>query len=164
MVDLIIQHNFDHPDALETSLLVEHMKALREGERVPIPQYDFGTHCRMKDCISTLAKRVILIEGILIFTDAELVDLMDIKIFVETPDDIRFIRRLKRDMQERARAAESVIRQYMKFVRPMHMLFVEPSKRLADILVPQGVNEVALTMIISRLESFMNDLDHDTID
>lgn len=129
------------------------------GECVDIPQYDFGTHSRLSERVPTLAKRVILIEGILIFADLELVNLMDIKIFVETPDDIRFIRRLKRDMQERDRAAESVIHQYMKFVRPMHMMFVEPSKRLADILVPQGVNAVALDMIISRLESFMNEKD-----
>lgn len=97
---------------------------------------------------------MILVEGILIFTDPVLVDLMDIKIFVETPNDIRFIRRLRRDMEERGRSAESVMQQYLKTVRPMHMTFVEPSKRVADILIPQGVNAVALEMILSRLRSF----------
>ena len=123
-----------------------------------IPQYDFTTHTRRKKSSLTVPKNVILVEGILIFTDPVLVDLMDIKIFVDTPDDIRFIRRLRRDMQERGRTAECVMNQYLKTVRPMHKTFVEPSKRNADILVPQGVNIVALEMILSRLRSFTSGL------
>lgn len=147
-------HNFDHPDALETELLLEHLTQLRNGDTVAIPKYDFATHRRLEETTMTVPRRVILVEGILIFTDARLVDLMDIKIFVDTPDDIRFIRRLKRDMQERNRTADSVMHQYMKTVRPMHQSFVEPSKRCADILVPHGINAVALEMILSRLNSF----------
>lgn len=149
--------NFDHPDILETELMVQHVDQLRRGQTVEIPQYDFSNHLRMKETLTTQPNRVILIEGILIFADPQLVELMDIKVFVETPDDIRFIRRLRRDMQERGRSADSVMGQYLETVRPMHMTFVEPSKRVADILVPQGVNAVALDMITSRLEKFMAD-------
>ncbi|RHY36247.1 hypothetical protein DYB30_009093 [Aphanomyces astaci] len=150
------EHNFDHPDALDTALMVSHLAKLKQGIACDIPMYDFTTHSR---CLSTQhmsPKSVILVEGILLFTDPDLVDLMDIKVFVETPSDVRFIRRLKRDIRERGRTAESVIEQYMTTVRPMHLLFVEPSKRVADILVPVGVNAVALDLILSRLKSFMN--------
>ncbi|KAF0690125.1 Aste57867_18450 [Aphanomyces stellatus] len=150
------EHNFDHPDALDTALLVEHLGKLKEGIACDIPMYDFTTHSRCPDTQYMAPKSVILVEGILLFTDPDLVDLMDIKVFVETPSDVRFIRRLKRDIKERGRTAESVIEQYMTTVRPMHLLFVEPSKRVADILVPVGVNAVALELILSRLRSFMN--------
>ncbi|CAK4071662.1 unnamed protein product [Aphanomyces euteiches] len=149
------QHNFDHPDALDTALLVSHLAKLKEGIPCDIPMYDFTTHSRRPETQSMTPKSVILLEGILLFTDPDLVNLMDIKVFVETPSDVRFIRRLRRDIRERGRTAESVIEQYMTTVRPMHLLFVEPSKRVADILVPVGVNAVALELILSRLRSFM---------
>lgn len=148
------EHNFDHPDSLETDLLVRHLQLLRAGKTVDVPMYDFGTHSRCQETRRMKPSSVILVEGILIFADQALADLMDIKIFVETAADIRLVRRLRRDMEERARTAESVMNQYMKTVRPMHMMFVEHSKRVADIIVPHGVNCVALDMIISRLHSF----------
>lgn len=155
------KHNYDHPDSLDTNLLIEHLELLRRGETVDLPQYDFATHTRRNESVTTVPRNVILLEGILIFADAALVKLMDIKIFVDTPDDIRFIRRLRRDMQDRGRTAECVMVQYLKTVRPMHKTFVEPSKRNADILVPQGVNVVALEMILSRLRSFTSGLIRD---
>lgn len=148
------EHNFDHPDSLETDLLVRHLRQLRAGKAVDVPVYDFGTHSRCPETRAMQPNSVILVEGILIFADQALADLMDIKIFVETAADIRLVRRLRRDMEERARTAESVMNQYMKTVRPMHMMFVEQSKRVADIIIPHGVNSVALDMIISRLHSF----------
>jgi uridine kinase len=158
------EHNFDHPDSLETNLLVDHLKKLRSGQAVNIPVYDFGTHSRRPETIIMKPNKVILVEGILIFADPELASLMDIKIFVETAADIRLIRRLKRDISERQRTAESVMKQYMKTVRPMHMMFVESSKRVADIIIPQGVNSVALDMILSRLHSFSSATAEDTED
>uniref|UniRef100_K3WYZ5 Uridine kinase n=1 Tax=Globisporangium ultimum (strain ATCC 200006 / CBS 805.95 / DAOM BR144) TaxID=431595 RepID=K3WYZ5_GLOUD len=148
------EHNFDHPDSLETDLLIEHLRKLRAGKEVEVPKYDFSTHSRCKQTSLMKPNSVILVEGILIFADPELASLMDIKIFVETSADIRLVRRLRRDMEERQRTAESVMNQYMKTVRPMHMMFVEQSKRVADIIIPHGVNSVALDMIISRLHSF----------
>ncbi|POM59199.1 Uridine Kinase [Phytophthora palmivora] len=148
------KHNFDHPDALETDLMVKHLKQLRAGKTVDVPIYDFGTHSRCKATTPMKPNSVILVEGILIFADQALADLMDIKIFVETAADIRLVRRMHRDMEERGRTAESVMEQYMKTVRPMHMMFVEQSKRVADIIIPHGVNSVALDMIISKLHSF----------
>lgn len=148
------EHNFDHPDSLETDLLVQHLKMLRAGKEVEVPVYDFSTHSRCKETVPMKPNSVILVEGILIFADPELASLMDIKIFVETAADIRLVRRLRRDMEERARTADSVMKQYMKTVRPMHMMFVESSKRVADIIIPHGVNSVALDMIISKLHSF----------
>ncbi|TDH72827.1 hypothetical protein CCR75_008969 [Bremia lactucae] len=149
------KHNFDHPDALETDLMVEHLTQLRNGETVDVPVYDFSFHSRCKTTTLMKPNSVILVEGILIFAEQALADLMDIKIFVETSADIRLVRRLHRDMAERGRSAESVINQYMKTVRPMHMMFVEQSKRVADIIIPHGVNSVALDMIISKLHSFV---------
>lgn len=149
-------HNFDHPDALETSLLVSHLKSLKQGQRIAIPVYDFTTHCRTKQSIVLEPRNVILLEGILIFAQPELLSLMDIKVFVETAADIRLLRRLRRDMIERNRTAEAVMAQYMNNVRPMHMTYVETSKRFADIIIPHGVNSVALDMIISKLHRFTN--------
>ncbi|KAJ0395412.1 hypothetical protein P43SY_003836 [Pythium insidiosum] len=148
------EHNFDHPDSLETELLVQHVKELRAGKTVQVPMYDFSTHSRCKETVTMQPNSVILVEGILIFADKDLASLMDIKIFVETAADIRLVRRMQRDMEERGRTAESVMSQYMKTVRPMHMMFVESSKRVADIIIPHGVNSVALDMILSRLHSF----------
>jgi len=147
------KHNFDHPDALETSLLVEHVRKLKNNEPVCIPKYDYATHSRVKDVVSVKPKKVIIIEGILLFAYPELCAEMDIKIFVDTDDDIRLIRRMKRDIVERGRTVESVISQYLATVRPMHNEFVGPSKHRADIIVPVGVNSVALDLLVHRLHS-----------
>ena len=130
--------NFDHPDAFDNDLFIGHLRALRRGETVELPVYDFKTHTRQFETRRTLPRPIIIVEGILIFADQRLLDEMDIKVFVDTPDDIRFIRRLKRDIAERARTVDSVIEQYTATVRPMHMQFVEPSKRCADIIIPEG--------------------------
>lgn len=148
------QCNFDHPNALETVLLVQHLCLLKSGQEVEIPMYDFTTHCRKAETIRVRPRSIILLEGILIFAEPRLLPLMDIKVFVETAADIRLLRRMKRDMEERKRTAEAVMTQYLKNVRPMHMMFVESSKRYADIIIPHGVNSVALDMIISKLHQF----------
>jgi len=132
--------NFDHPDALDNDLLVEHLRRLKANERVELPVYDFKTHTRLSETKRVEPKPIIIVEGILIFADKRLLDEMDIKVFVDTPDDIRFIRRLQRDIAERARTVPSVIEQYLATVRPMHMQFVEPSKRCADVIIPEGGN------------------------
>ncbi len=150
------KRNFDHPDALDTALLIEHLKALREGRAVEIPIYDFATHTRRPETRRVEPRPIIVVEGILIFVEPALRDLMDIKIFVDTDADIRFIRRLVRDIQERGRTMESVIRQYLETVRLMHLEFVEPSKRYADIIIPEGgFNTVALDMILARLRAML---------
>ncbi len=144
--------NFDHPDALETELLVEHIQALKRGVTVEVPIYDFTTHTRTDQTLHIESQRVILVEGILIFADETLLNLFDAKIFVDTPDDIRFIRRLQRDLLERGRTVDSVIQQYMTTVRPMHLEFVEPSKRQADVIIPEGGhNTVAMNMVVARI-------------
>jgi len=144
--------NFDHPDSLETELLIEHLKHLREGRAIDIPVYDFRTHSRTRDTRRVEAKPVILVEGILIFVEKSLRDLIDLKIFVDTDADLRFIRRLQRDMAERGRTLDSVIHQYLDTVRPMHLEFVEPSKRYADLIIPEGgFNRVALDVVVARV-------------
>lgn len=148
--------NFDHPDSLDTPLLVEHVKQLRQMQSVEIPVYDFTRHMRVEETLHVSAQPIILVEGILIFSEPDLRKLFDIKIFVDTDADIRFIRRLKRDIQDRGRTAESVINQYLSTVRPMHMEFVEPSKRYADVIVPEGgFNWVAIDMIADRIRSML---------
>mmetsp|Transcript_10868 Transcript_10868/g.24078 ORF Transcript_10868/g.24078 Transcript_10868/m.24078 type:complete len:325 (+) Transcript_10868:116-1090(+) len=149
------KQNFDHPDSLETSLLVQHIIALKNGNRIAVPTYDYTTHTRVPGTMLLSARCVVLVEGILIFSHKELYDLMDIKIFVDTDDDIRLIRRIQRDVQERGRTLMGIINQYMGTVRPMHEQFVEPSKRNADIIVPVGLNSVALDLIISKLKSHL---------
>jgi uridine kinase len=150
--------NFDHPDALENSLLIHHLKELKAGQRVAVPVYDFTTHTRTAKTQLTGPNPIILLEGILIFADPELRQLMDVKIYVDTDPDIRFIRRLQRDISERGRTTESVIRQYLATVRPMHEEFVEPSKRFADIIIPEGgFNEVAMDMIAARIETLLEE-------
>ena len=187
-------HNFDHPDSLDTDLMYEHVQQLKQGQSVDIPTYDFATHSRTKETVHVDAQSIILIEGILIYTHDNLKDVIDVKIFVDTDDDIRLIRRMERDINERGRTAKSVIDQYvpspavtaitataakrhrgtpqaprstfpalprsrapppptryMRTVRPMHNKFVEPSKAHADVIIPVGLNSVALDMIISRL-------------
>jgi uridine kinase len=148
--------NFDHPDSLETDLLVAHIRDLREWKPVDIPIYDFTTHSRTDRTQHIDPQPVILVEGILIFHEAALRPLFDVKIFVDTDPDIRFIRRLQRDILERGRTVESVIHQYQTTVRPMHLEFVEPSKRHADVIIPEGgLNTVAMDMVVARMESLL---------
>lgn len=144
--------NFDHPHSLDTELMIAHIQALQAGEPVQIPIYDFTRHLRTEQSIEVAPNPIVLVEGILIFAEARLRDLFDIKIFVDTDDDIRFIRRLQRDITERGRTVESVIKQYMSTVRPMHIEFVQPSRHHADVIVPQGgYNDVAIDMIADRV-------------
>lgn len=148
--------NFDHPNSLETGLLIQHIASLRDGKPVEVPIYDFSTHSRTSQTFTVQPRGVILVEGILIFTEAALRDMFDIKIFVDTDSDIRFIRRLERDIKERGRTTESVIKQYQATVRPMHLEFVEPSKRYADIIIPEGgYNTAALDMVVARIEALL---------
>ncbi len=148
----LLHHNFDHPAALETTLMVEHLKLLRAGKRAPLPVYDFSRHVRLSDVEWMEPRPVVLVEGILVLAEPELRRLMDIRIFVDTDADIRFIRRLVRDMKERSRTVEGVIEQYTTSVRPMHLEFVEPSKRWAHIIIPEGgFNSVALDLVVSRV-------------
>ena len=147
-----VEVNFDHPDALETSLLVEHLGRLRAGNAVDVPVYDFPTHTRTGDIKRVEAKGVIIVDGILVLADQRLRDLLDMKVFVDTDADIRFIRRLRRDMRDRGRSLESVVDQYMDTVRPMHRAFVEGSRAFADIIIPEGGrNQVAIDLLVSRL-------------
>lgn len=148
------QINFDHPDALDNDLFVNHIKALRTGEPIDMPVYDFTTHTRRNETVRIAPKPILIVEGILIFVDPVLRELMDIKIFVDTPDDVRFIRRLRRDVNERGRLTESVIDQYLGTVRPMHQQFVEPSKRYADVIIPEGGhNQVGIDLISGRIRT-----------
>ena len=148
--------NFDHPDSLDTALLITHIKQLKEYRPVDLPVYDFKTHSRTAQTIRIEPQPVILVEGILIFTEAELRKLFDIKIFVDTDADIRFIRRLQRDITERGRSTESVVNQYLSTVRPMHLEFVEPSKRYADVIIPEGgLNTVAMDLVVARIEALL---------
>ena len=148
--------NFDHPNSLETDLLTQHIASLRDGKPVEVPIYDFSTHSRTSQTYTVQPRKVIVVEGILIFTEPELRKLFDLKIFVDTDSDIRFIRRLERDITERGRTTESVIKQYQVTVRPMHMEFVEPSKRYADVIIPEGGhNAAALDMVVARIEALL---------
>jgi uridine kinase len=145
--------NFDHPDSLETSLLIEHIDQLKEWQSIELPIYDFKTHTRTSKSKRIEPRSVTFVEGILIFAEPELRKMFDVKIYVDTDPDIRFIRRLQRDISERGRTTQSVIKQYLTTVRPMHLEFVEPSKRYADIIIPEGgFNTVAMDMIIARIE------------
>ena len=141
--------NFDHPDALDNDLLVNHVRRLKAGEAVELPLYDFKTHTRMNEIRHVDPKPIVIVEGILIFADPRLLEQMDIKVFVDTPDDVRFIRRLRRDLAERGRTVESVIEQYTATVRPMHMQFVEPSKRHADVIIPEGGHNLVSIDLLS---------------
>lgn len=148
--------NYDHPDAFDTDLLIEHLNKLKKGEVIYRPNYSFVTHLREEQTVEVVPKKVILLDGILIFENKELRDMMDIKIFVDTDADIRFIRRLVRDVSDRGRTLESVIEQYTTTVKPMYEQFVEPSKKYADIIVPEGgYNHVALNMIIEKIRSII---------
>ncbi|MEX1310947.1 MAG: uridine kinase [Candidatus Sulfomarinibacteraceae bacterium] len=147
------RRNFDHPDAIEESLMIEHLGLLRSGSRAPLPVYDFARHLRTREVDWVEPRQVILVEGILVLAVAGLRRLMDIKLYVDTDPDIRFIRRMNRDLTERGRTTASVVDQWLETVRPMHLEWVEPSKRFADLIIPEGgLNTVALDLIISRIE------------
>ncbi len=150
------KRNYDHPSSLDTPLLVEHLHALRRRQSVQVPIYDFATHARRSETRHVDPAPVVLVEGILIFAEKALRELMDIRIYVDTDADIRFIRRFDRDVKERGRTPDSIIQQYLTTVRPMHLEFVEPSKRYADIIVPEGGhNQVAMEMILARVRSLL---------
>ena len=149
--------NFDHPDAFDHLLLQSHLKELVAGKSISHPIYDYKTHSRLKKTKTVGPHRIIVLEGILIMNEPKLRDLMDIKVFIDTEPDICFIRRLKRDIQERARSVDSIINQYMETVRPMYFQFIEPSKRYADIIIPQGgKNVVAIDILTAKIKSLLN--------
>jgi uridine kinase len=151
--------NFDHPNSLENELLIRHILQLKKGKVVNVPIYDFSTHSRTDRTFKVEPRSVILVEGILIFAEITLRELFDVKIFVDTDSDLRFIRRLQRDIAERGRTTESVIKQYLSTVRPMHLDFVEPSKRYADVIIPEGgFNTAALDMVVARIETMLQDV------
>ncbi len=151
------RHNFDHPDALDNELLIKHVEALKLGMSVEVPIYDFVIHRRTDETISVAPRPVILVEGILLFAEPKLRDLLDFKIFVDTDSDVRLARRIRRDSRDRGRPVEDVLRQYMGTVRPMHLEFAEPSKRWADVIVPEGGdNLVALDMVMARVEQLLS--------
>ncbi len=154
--DHLLHHNFDHPEALDNELLVDHVRQLKAGRPVEVPVYDFVTHRRTDKTETVEPRHVILLEGILLFVEPALRELLDFKIYVDTDPDVRLIRRIRRDMRERGRTMEDVIGQYLRTVRPMHNEFVEPSKRWADVIVPEGgENRVALQMVIARVEQLL---------
>jgi uridine kinase len=151
-----VQVNFDHPNSMDTALMTEHVRLLRAGQAVERPTYDFANFRRMAGTVRIEPRTAIIVEGILIFDSRPLCDLMDIKIFVDTDADLRFIRRLVRDLRERGRTTEMVIEQYTKTVRPMHNEFVEPSKRNADVIIPEGGhNEVGIDLVIQKIRSLI---------
>jgi uridine kinase len=146
----ITAFNFDHPEAFDHELLIEHLLKLKRGEAVDLPRYDFVRHRRLDDTVRLEPKKLVIFEGIMIYTDKRVRDLVDLKIYVDTPDDIRFIRRLSRDIKERGRTIDSVIEQYLNVVRPGHFEFIEPTKAYADIIIPEGgQNENALSVLLS---------------
>ena len=146
------QANFDHPDSIDSDLLVNHLKRLKGGDAIDMPVYDFKTHTRSRETERIEPKPVVIVEGILIFAETRILDLLDVRIFVDTPDDIRFIRRLQRDIIERGRTFDSVIAQYYATVRPMHFEFVEPSKRNADIIIPEGgKQDIGIEFLCSKI-------------
>jgi uridine kinase len=154
--DILDHKNFDHPDSLETELMVRHVRALKQGAAVEAPVYDFRVHRRTSETRRLEPRKVILVDGILIYAERELRTLLDVKVYVDTDADIRLIRRIKRDIAERGRTLESVVSQYEATVRPMHMEFVEPSKRWADLIIPEGgENAVALEFLFARLEALV---------
>lgn len=152
--------NFDHPDAVDLGMMVEHLGRLRAGKPIECPVYDFTRHVRRPESVRVEPKPAILVEGILVFSNEALRSLMDIKIFVDTDADLRFLRRLRRDIEERGRTVESVIRQYLETVRPMHLQFVEPSKRYADLIIPEGgFNTVGVDLVVEKIKSLLPEAD-----
>src|SRR5271167_635750 len=151
-----VKQNFDHPDSMDTPLLIEHIKQLRAGHSINRPTYDFTDYRRVPNVVRLEPRPATIVEGILIFDSKPLRELMDIKIFVDTDADLRFIRRLGRDVRERGRTVESVVEQYLATVRPMHMEFIEPSKRYADVIIPEGGhNEVGIDLVIQKIRSLV---------
>jgi uridine kinase len=152
------QHNFDHPDALDGELLLHHVRELRQDRPVDVPKYDFTHHARLAETRRVVPRPVILVEGLLILAEPELRPLLDFKIFVDTDPDVRLIRRLRRDIHERGREPDDILRQYEDNVRPMHLEFIEPSKRYADVIIPEGgENRVALDMVVARVEKLLGE-------
>jgi len=153
-----VKTNFDHPDAFETELLVEHLDRLSRGETIQKPLYDFVTHTRRRETVAVEPRDIIVVEGILVLEDKRLRDRLDIKLFVDTDADVRILRRMVRDINERGRTMESVINQYLSVVRPMHLEFVEPSKRYADIIIPEGgENKVAIDIIAAKISAILRE-------
>ena len=149
--------NYDHPDAFDTDIMISQVKALKNGDAVDIPCYDFSTHLRTEETVHVESRRVIILEGILLFAIRELLPLLDVKLYVDTDADVRILRRLSRDVKERGRSLDSVIDQYLTTVKPMHEAFIEPSKRLADVIIPEGGhNEIAYRMIIADIKHRIN--------
>lgn len=150
----ITAFNFDHPDAFDSDLLFEHLSALKAGKGIEMPQYDFVHHCRAEKTITIEPKKVIIFEGIMTYSDERIRDLIDLKLFVDTPADVRFIRRMKRDIEERGRTVDSVVKQYMEVVRPGHTQFIEPTKAFADLIIPEGgYNQMALEVLTSFIRT-----------
>ena len=148
--------NYDHPDAFDTALMVEHLRALKRGESIQCPVYDYTIHNRSRKTVIVKPARVLVVEGILIFADKSLCAEMDIKLFVDTDADVRILRRIVRDVRDRGRSLESVTTQYLTTVKPMHEQFVEPSKRNADVIIPEGgKNQVALDIVIERIRAYL---------
>jgi uridine kinase len=148
--------NYDHPDALETLLLVHHLEALKAGQPIDVPVYDFSTHSRSSETLTVYPRPVVILEGILILSDPDLRRLMDIMVFVDTDADLRILRRIERDVEERGRTLDAIVDQYLGTVRPMHLEFVEPSKRYAHVIVPEGGhNRVAVDMLITTIRSIV---------
>ena len=151
--------NYDHPDSIETELMIEHVKALKEWKAIERPVYDFTVHNRKQDeTVTVMPSKVVVVEGILIFENKELLDLFDIKVYVDTDADVRILRRILRDVQDRGRTLDSVVTQYLTTVKPMHEQFVEPSKKYADIIIPEGgFNTVALEMLNQRIYALLSE-------
>ncbi len=151
--------NYDHPNSFDTELLIDHLKKLKKGQTINHPVYSFVEHTRVNEIVEVQPKKVIIVEGILIFENKELCDLMNIKVFVDTDADVRMIRRLLRDVKERGRDLDSVVNQYLRTVKPMHEEFVDPSKKRADIIIPEGgANIVALNMLLEQIKNFINEI------
>ncbi len=150
--------NYDHPKAFDTDLLIRHLQALRQGKAIERPDYDYRTHSRLPRGVPISPADIVLVEGILVLEHKVLRSLMDIKLFIDTDDDVRFIRRLRRDIEERGRTISSVIEQYLSTVKPMHSEFVEPSKRHADVIIPEGAhNHVAIDLVVSRIQAMLHE-------
>jgi uridine kinase len=153
----ITAFNFDHPEAFDNDLIIEQLESLRRGESIEMPTYDFVHHRRKKETIRVESRKIVIFEGIMVFTNKAVRDLIDLKIFVDTPDDIRFIRRLIRDINERGRTVDSVVEQYLNVVRPGHYQFIEPTKSYADIIIPEGgANERALNVLVAFINSIID--------
>lgn len=153
-----VKLNYDHPDAFDTELMLEHIRKLKRWEKIACPVYDFTVHNRSEKTVTLSPSKVIIVEGILIFESKELRDLCDMKVFIDTDADVRILRRILRDVRERGRSLDSVVKQYLSTVKPMHELFVEPSKKYADIIVPEGgYNSVAFEMLVHRIKALLTE-------